>query len=353
MTKPDASMQAQRLGAQLFLSSLATAELMTMYLGVQLGLYDVLAEGPATPAGLATRAGISERYAREWLEQQAVAGIVEVIGDAFELPEGHRLALADRSSPHYIAPLTVLPVGGIAPVLPELMAAMREGKGLPYDAYGEAMRAAQSGMNKPVFEYQLPQWIRSAMPDVHQALRAPGAAIADVGCGTGTSSLVLARTYPMAAVHGFDLDTTAIETARASAPANVERIRFEARDIADYAEGAGAYDLVCIFDALHDMPRPVDVLRACRALLKPGGSVLLMEPKAAERFSVPASEMERFIYTVSVLHCLPVGLMEQPSAATGAVLRPETLRRYASASGFTRTSVLDVSHRFHRLYRLM
>ena len=352
MTAGTPSGRAQSLGAQLFMSSLAAAELMTMYLGVQLGLYDVLAQGPLTPAELAGKAGIGERYAREWLEQQAASGIVEVRNGRFELPEGHKLALADRTSPYYIAPLTVLPVGGISPALPQLMEAMRQGKGLPYDAYGEAMRVAQSGMNKPVFEHQLPQWIRSAMPDVHQALRATGAAIADVGCGTGTSSLVLARTYPQARVHGFDLDATAIETARATIPSNVDRIRFEARDIAGHTEGAGAYDLVCIFDALHDMPRPVDVLRACRALLKPGGSVLLMEPKAGERFTAPASEMERFIYTVSVLHCLPVGLMEQPSAGTGAVLRPETLRRYASAAGFSRTAVLDVDHRFHRLYRL-
>jgi len=363
MTAPSPSARAQALGTQLFLSSLAAAELMTMYLGVQLGLYDVLADGPVTPGELAGRAGIAERYATEWLEQQAAAGIVDV-HDAgvsadcrrFLLPPGHQLALTDRTSPFYIAPLTVLPIGGIAPVLPQLMEAMRLGDGVPYDAYGEPMRAAQSDMNRPVFEHQLAQWIRAAMPDVHQTLRRPGAAIADIGCGTGTSSLVLARTYPSAQVHGFDADAEAIAAARAVVPASADRVRFEVRDMAGLDAAVkpdlGRYDLVCVFDALHDMSRPVDVLRACRALLRPGGSVMLMEPKAGEKFVAPASEVERFIYTVSVLHCLPVGMIEQPSAGTGAVLRPDTLRRYASAAGFTRTTVLDVDHRFHRLYRL-
>ncbi len=359
---PAAQNQAQALGAQLFRASLAAAELMTVYLGVQLGLYDVLAAGPATPAEFAERAGIGPRYATEWLEQQAAAGIVAVddVGAPaqsrrFSLPEGHRLTLTDHTSPYCTAPLTVLPIGGIAPALPRLMAAMREGSGVPGDAYGEAMRTAQTGMNKPVFDNRLAGWLRTALPDVHQVLRRPGAAVADVGCGTGTSTLVLARTYPLAQVHGFDIDAGSVAAARAAVPpAAAGRVRFEARDVATPGEGAdaGRYDLVCVFDALHDMARPVDVLRACRALLRPAGCVLLMEPRAGERFTAPAQEMERFIYSVSVLHCLPLGLTEQPSAGTGAVLRPETLRRYAAAAGFARTTVLDVDHPFHRLYRL-
>jgi SAM-dependent methyltransferase len=362
---PDAEAQARALGTRLFLGGLAAAELMTVYLGVSLGLYQALGTGPATPDQLAGRAGIAGRYAQEWLEQQAVAGLVEVDDPAAEpgqrryrLPEGHRQALAEAASPACLAPLTVLPVGGIAPALPRLAEAMRSGAGVPYDGYGEPLRAAQSGLNRPVFEQQLAGWIRTALPDVHQALRRPGAAIADVGCGTGTAALVLARTYPGAQVRGFDRDPAAVAAARAGVPAAAAgRVRFEVRDLAGPVpapDGAGpdGYDLVCVLDALHDLAQPVAVLRACAGMRKPGGAVLLMEPRAEERFTAPGSDTERFLYAVSVLHCLPVGLAEQPSAGTGAVLRPATVRRFAAAAGFGRTTVLDVAHRFHRLYRL-
>ncbi|MFI5485965.1 class I SAM-dependent methyltransferase [Micromonospora echinaurantiaca] len=375
--------QAQALGGRLFQASLAAAELMTVYLGVRLGLYEALAKGPATAAEFANRAGVAPRYATEWLEQQAAAGIVTVDDGTvpadrrrYTLPEGHRLALTDTGGPWAVAPLSVLPVGGIAPALPRLAEAMRAGTGVPPDAYGEALRAAQAGMNRSVFTDLLPGWLRSALPDVHQALRRPGAAIADVGCGTGTSSLVLARTYPLARVHGFDRDADALATARAAVPAAAaERVRFSAVDLANPADhadaadavdlagpadavdlagpaGAAGFDLVCVLDALHDMARPVEVLAACRAMLKPTGAVLLMEPRAAERFTAPADETERFIYTVSLLHCLPQSLVDEGSVGTGAVLRPETVRRHATAAGFARVTVLDVAHRFHRLYRL-
>ncbi|MFG2103304.1 class I SAM-dependent methyltransferase [Micromonospora echinaurantiaca] len=357
--------QAQALGGRLFQASLAAAELMTVYLGVRLGLYEALAKGPATAAEFADRAGVAPRYATEWLEQQAAAGIVTVDDVTvpadrrrYTLPEGHRLALADTGGPWAVAPLSVLPVGGIAPALPRLAEAMRTGTGVPPDAYGAALRAAQAGMNRSVFTDLLPGWLRGALPDVHQALRRPGAAIADVGCGTGTSTLVLARTYPLARVHGFDRDADALATARAAVPAAAaERVRFTAADLADHSDpadpaGAAGFDLVCVLDALHDMARPVEVLAACRAMLKPTGAVLLMEPRAAERFTAPADETERFIYTVSLLHCLPQSLVDEGSVGTGAVLRPETVRRHATAAGFARVTVLDVAHRFHRLYRL-
>jgi SAM-dependent methyltransferase len=363
---PGPEAQAQALGVRLFLGSLAAAELMATYLGVQLGLYPALAAGPATADELAQRAGIGQRYAREWLEQQAAAGLVEVDDPEavpeqrrFRLPEGHRLALAEPASPFYLAPLTTLPVGGIAPALPRLVQAIRAGAGVPAAGYGEPLRAAQRGMNRPVFEQLLAGWIRTALPDLHQVLRRPGAAIADVGCGTGTAALVLARTYPQARVHGFDRDPAAVAAARAGVPAAAAgRVRFEVCDLArtdPEAAGdgpAGGFDLVCVLDALHDMANPVAVLTACRRLRRPGGAVLLMEPRAQERFTAPAGDVERFLYAVSLLHCLPIGLSERPSAGTGAVLRPDTVRRYAAAAGFPRTTVLPVAHRFHRLYRL-
>jgi SAM-dependent methyltransferase len=164
----------------------------------------------------------------------------------------------------------------------------------------------------------------------------------------------LARAYPNARVHGFDIDAESIaEALRKAERAEVsDRVGFEVRDAADPTL-RGSYDLVCLFDALHEMARPVEVLRTCRSLRAPGGSVLVMDARVADRFMAPASEVERFQYGTSILHCLPACLAEQPSAATGTVMRVGTLRAYAEAAGFDDVEVLLVEDRFHRLYRLV
>ncbi|MFE9403402.1 class I SAM-dependent methyltransferase [Streptomyces sp. NPDC006530] len=353
---------AQALSVRLFMAGLGAAELMTAYLGLRLGLYDALAGGgPATAPQLAERAGIAPRYAREWLEQQAAAGILTTVpGDTepdrrvFVLPPGHAEALTDPGSLFSIAPLVLLPIGGMASVLPQLIDAFRTGQGIAYERFGPELRGGQAGLNRSVFQHQLAGWIAATLPEVHAALGGDGGVVADVACGSGYSSIALAQAYPRARVHGLDLDERSVLDARANArEAGVaDRVTFEVRDAAD-RELAGRYDLVCVFDALHDMARPVEVLRSCRALLAPGGSVLLMEPNVGERFTAPAPETERFQYAVSLLHCLPVGMAEQPSAATGTVMRPGTVRAYASEAGFARVRVLPVRHTFHRLYHLL
>ena len=357
--------QAQSLSLRLFVACLGSAELMTAYLGVRLGLYDALRDKPATPDELAGRTGIGPRYAREWLEQQAAAGILTVDDPRrapdsrlYTLPPGHAEALTDPDSPYYVAPLAVFPVGGIAGVLPQLIEAYRTGKGVPYATYGTGLRGGQGGLNRSVFVNELAGWIRTALPDVHAKLSAGGARIADIACGSGWSSITLARAYPTAVVHGFDLDPASVEDATANAvEAGVaDRLTFAARDAAELAAAVsrdGGYDLVCLLDALHDMARPVQVLAACRAMAAEcGGTVLLMEPRVADRFTAPAREVERFMHAVSLLHCLPVGLSEQPSAATGAMIRPAVVRDYATQAGFRAVRVLPVDHTFHRLYRL-
>jgi 2-polyprenyl-3-methyl-5-hydroxy-6-metoxy-1,4-benzoquinol methylase len=352
--------QAQALATRLFMASLASAELIASYLGMRLGLYRVLADGPVTADELATLAGVAPRYAREWLEQQAASGIVTVDRVAaapqdrrYSLSPGHIEVLTDPDSLFSVTPLTLMPVGGIGRVVPQLLEAFRAGTGLPYDQYGEDFRGGQAGLNKPIFMRLLPGWLRSAMPDVHARLLS-GGRIADIACGAGWSSIALARSYPRAQVDGFDLNAVTIDEARQnSRDSDVGgRVSFEVKDGGDPAL-AGRYDLVCIFDALHDMARPVDVLRTCRRIRTDKGSVLLMEPNVGKHFTAPANETERFFYAISLLHCLPVGLSEQPSAATGTVMRPALVLEYARSAGFSDVQVLPVEYRFHRLYRLV
>lgn len=356
----------QAFSLRLFGAGLASAELMTCFLGLELGLYEALRRtGPATAAQVAEAADLDARMVREWLEQQTCAGVLTVdTPDAppenrqFALPPAHAQALLDADSPHWIAPLVVMPIGGMAAVLPQVVEAYRGRRGLPYAAYGEALRGGQAGLNRGVFEHHLPGWISRHLPDVDARLQVPGSSIADVACGSGLSTLALARMFPDAEVHGLDLDEASIRDAEANLAAADpseglrDRVTFLAGDAGQAGDaGAAGHTLVCVFDALHDMSAPVDVLRACRRLMAPGGAVLLMEPSVGERFAPAAPDSERFHYAVSVLHCLPVGMSQTPSAATGTVMRPDTVRAYAAEAGLD-TRVIDVGHPFHRLYRL-
>lgn len=375
MTTPvlETSAAARRdaLAERIFKATIDAFELFHLYLGERLGLYRALRElGDANAAELAGAAGIAERYAREWLEQQAVAGVVEVAADEedgarrrYRLPAGHAEVLLDGDSLSYTAPLA-LGVGGIARMLPEVAAAFRGGDGVPYEAYGPDLRDCIARMNRPMFLRQLAgEWL-PALPELHARLQAdPPARVADVGCGTGWSAIAVALAYPRVLVHGLDLDEDSIaEARRNAAQAGVaDRVTFEARDAAAWpspggvrATGpAGGYDLVCAFEAVHDMADPVAALRGMRAMRAEGGVVLVGDEKVAESFTAPGDELERLNYGWSALHCLPSGMVQQPSAATGTVMRPATLRRFARQAGFADVEVLPIEHDFWRFYGLV
>jgi ubiquinone/menaquinone biosynthesis C-methylase UbiE len=326
-------------------------ELYCLYLGDRLGLYRALAGRTAvTPDELAGAAGIHPRYAREWLEQQAVAGILELEDGRFRLPRGHAAALADADAEAFSPPLARSAVA-LAQPLPALMDAFRTGGGVPWTAYGDDGREAQADMNRVQFLAHLgSEWLPS-MPDVHARLREPGARVADLACGAGWSSIAIARAYPEVRVDGFDGDAASIELARANVDAEglADRVRFQVQDATEPA--AGGYDLVCVFEAIHDMSRPVEALRAMRALAARDGAVLVMDERTNETLTVGDPE-ERYFYGASVLGCLPTGMSEQPSAATGTVMRPATFAGYAQAAGFSDVEMLDIEHRFFRFYRL-
>jgi 2-polyprenyl-3-methyl-5-hydroxy-6-metoxy-1,4-benzoquinol methylase len=154
-------------------------------------------------------------------------------------------------------------------------------------------------------------------------------------------------------VEGLDLDEESVALARQNLAGTgvADRVSFEARDAGD-PELAGSYQLVTVFEALHDMSRPVEVLRALRGLVAEDGAVVVMDERVADTFTAPGDEIERIMYTYSVLCCLPVGRSERPSAATGTVMRTDTLRSYATDAGFSEVEVLPIEHDVFRLYRL-
>lgn len=333
----------------------------TVYLGHRLGLYGALAGTDAlTSEELAVRTGTNERYAREWLEEQAVVGILEVADEKasarerrYRLPSGHAEVLHDRDSVNYLAPLTHAVVG-VTRQLEKLEAVFRTGGGIPFADYGEDLRNGVAELNRPMFLNQLGSQYLPAIPDIHRRLSAdPPARVADIGCGTGWSSIGMALSYPKILVDGFDLDVASIGDARENARrAGLNgRLRFEVRDAADPDLG-GRYDLVTAFECIHDMSDPVGALAAMGRLAGKNGSVIVMDERTNEHFSTAENPVEQLIYGFSVLGCLPAGLAEQPSAATGTVMRPGTLGRYAREAGFHDIEILPIHNDFYRFYRL-
>jgi len=336
-------------------------ETLGVYLGLELGLYQALADlGTATQAELAATAGIAPRYAREWLEQQAVAGYLACDDPGrpaeqrrYRLPAGHAEVLLDADSPYHAAPVAGM-LASVARVLPQLLQAYRTGDGVPYAAYGQQMRRGIAAVNRPMFLHELASSWLPAVPDLDRRLRStPPARVLDLGCGLGASSVALARAYPRAQVLGVDLDEASVAEARAQAAEEgvADRVTFLVGDAAQVA-AEGPFDLVTVFEALHDMGDPVGALRAACALLAPGGSVLVADERVADRFTAPGDPTERFMYGWSILHCLPATLAERPVEATGTVLRAPTVARWAAAAGFSGFEVLPIDNPFWRFYRM-
>ena len=357
---PTAEARRDELAERLFGSINATFDLAAVYIGDRLGLFRALAEtGPSTSVELAAGTGLVERYVREWLEHGAVIGFLladeaeDALARRYRLPEGHEEVFLDELSLAYTTPM-IRAVAAAMRRLPEIMDVFAEGGGVPWSDYGPDLREGQAAGNRPQFHHLLgTDWL-PAITDVHERLMVdPPARIADLGCGEGWSTIAIARAYPKARVDGIDLDDPAIAQARRNLEGSgvADRVAFHARDAAEPAL-RGAFDLVTIFEAVHDMSQPVAVLRAARELLAPGGTLLVVDERVAERFTAPGDDIERLMYGFSLLVCLTNAMAEEPSVGTGTVMRPETMRRYALDAGFREMTILPIEHPIFRFYRL-
>jgi 2-polyprenyl-3-methyl-5-hydroxy-6-metoxy-1,4-benzoquinol methylase len=357
----DVDARRDALVERLFEATLGAMDVLAVYLGDRLGLYRALADrGALTSDELAQVSGTHERYVREWLEQQATSGLLDV-DDAdvdarerrYSLPPGHDEALLDETSLNYMAPVGKL-IAACAKPLDAVVQAFRSGDGVPYADYGVDLHEGQAGFTRPMFEKLLgTEWL-PAVPQVHERLqREPPARVADVACGEGHSTLAIARAYPRVKVDGIDLDKASLDAAQRHLVGSglEDRVTFQHRDAAD-VELEGTYDLVYMHESLHDMSYPVDVLGACRGMLAEGGSVVVGDERVADRFIAPGDELERFYYGFSILHCLPVGMVGEGAAGTGTVMRADTVRRYAEEAGFSGFEVLPIENDFYRFYRL-
>jgi 2-polyprenyl-3-methyl-5-hydroxy-6-metoxy-1,4-benzoquinol methylase len=333
-------------------------ELFAVHLGRRLGLYETLARhGALTPAELATLAGIDERYAQEWLEQQAVAGVVAADGGPpadrrFALPDDHRGVLVDPLDGDHLAPFADMVVG-IAGALDDVADAYRTGGGVPYARYGATFRHGQGAINRPAFGADLVKAWLPAVAGVADRLAA-GGRVVDVGCGHGWSSIAVRSAWPGAEVIGVDSDAASVEEARRHAERAGVDVRFlvPGDTSTDDLAALAPVDVVLVLEVLHDLADPVGLLTAARRALAPGGVVVVADEAVAESFTAPGDDLERMMYGWSVTHCLPASRAEAPSAALGTALRPATLAALAADAGFASCDVVDVDAGFFRIYRL-
>jgi 2-polyprenyl-3-methyl-5-hydroxy-6-metoxy-1,4-benzoquinol methylase len=239
----------------------------------------------------------------------------------------------------------------LAQALDIMTAEFRRGRGVDFGAF--ELHDIQAAFTRPVFAHHLVQEWLPALPDVQARLDAGDAVrIVEIGCGEGRAAITIAKAYEHVTVDGFDLDEASIAAAhRAAQEAGVGgRVHFHLRDASD-ASIRGHYDLALAIEMVHDVPDPVGILRTMRAFTDPDGAVLVVDERSEDAFRVPASDMERFFYTFSTLHCLAVS-MQDNGVGTGTVMRAESVREYARAAGFSDIEVLDVEHPQFRLYRL-
>lgn len=355
----NASADVDQFKGRLSNAVLGAMDMWAIYLGEQLGFYLTLAShGPMMTEELSKAAATDARYTREWLEQQTVTGILTVDDPSLEaaerrytLPAAHAEVLTSRDSLDYLAPLVrVVATGGIQ--LPALVQAYRNGGGVSWEQFGPDMRNGQAEMNRPWFLTALGTDLFPSVPDLHQRLL-KGGRVADIGCGEGWSSIAIAQAYPNVTVDGFDIDLPSIENARHHAlDAGVpERVQFHDSD-ADSLGFDAEFDAVTAFECIHDLPHPVTVLSTMRTLAKEDGHVVVMDERISDSFPGRGDDLERIMYGFSLFICLRDGMSHAESAATGTVMRPNTLRKYAQQAGFSDIETLPIENDQWRFYRL-
>jgi SAM-dependent methyltransferase len=304
-------------------------------IGEKLGLYKALQAGPMTPAELASATGTDERYLREWLASQAAGGYI-TYDDAtgkFSLTEEQAFTLANEDSPAYLPGAFELALGSLAAV-PRIAESFRTGAGMGWHEHEDGVFHGCEKFFRPGYAANLVStWIPS-LEGVEEKLKA-GARVADVGCGKGASTLLLAQSYPKSEFFGFDYHDKSIEAARESARQQglSDRVRFEVAKAKEYP-GAG-YDFVCVFDCLHDMGDPVGAARHVRESLAQDGTWMIVEPFANDRLKDNLNPVGRVYYSFSTLLCTPCSRSQEVGLCLGAQAGEARIRQVVSESGFT------------------
>ena len=315
----------------------ATVNAGLIVVGDRLGLYKAMAaNGPVTSADLAEKTGTSERYVREWLNAQAAGGYVKYdpATQRYELPPEQAMALADENSPAFVAGAFELATATLK-AEPEIEERFRTGAGLGWHEHDHSVFTGCERFFRPGYNANLVSTWIPALDGVEEKLRV-GAKIADVGCGLGASSRLLAESYPRSRVIGFDYHKESIELARQKAKeAGIgDRLSFEVSPASSFP-GTG-YDLIAVFDSLHDMGDPVGAAKHVKQALAPDGTWLIVEPIAGDSVEQNLNPVGRAYYAFSSFLCVPNSLSQPVGLALGAQAGQRRIHDIVTAAGFTR-----------------
>jgi 2-polyprenyl-3-methyl-5-hydroxy-6-metoxy-1,4-benzoquinol methylase len=308
-------------------------------LGDKLNLYKAMAgAGAMTPAQLANKTGTNERMVREWLNAQAAGGIVtfDAANGAYTLPEEHALAMAVEDSPVFL-PGAYQVLASIMRDEPKIEQAFRTGKGMGWHEHDVCLFRGTERFFRPGYAAHLiSEWI-PALTGVEAKLKAGGTA-ADVGCGHGASTILMAKAFPKSHFYGFDYHDASISAAQLAAEEEgvADRITFAVAPAKSFPKEGSGYDLVTFFDCLHDMGDPVGAARHVRQTLASEGSWMLVEPMAGDAVQENLNPVGRIFYCASTMICTPASLSQEVGAALGAQAGEKTLRKVLNEGGFTR-----------------
>lgn len=303
--------------------------------GAKLGLYKALAEmGLATSNDLAKRLGLDERYVREWLSAQAASGFVdyEPEGERFSMNPEQQMALSNEDSPVYVAPAFELIASAYIDE-PKITDAFKSGNGVGWHEHHECLFRGTEKFFRPGYRANLVSSWLPALDGVVNKLT-EGALVADIGCGAGASTIIMAEAFPNSRFVGFDYHGKSIDRAREAAgeAGNPPNVRFE---VASAKEASGKdYDLVCIFDALHDMGDPVGASRHIRDMLKPDGTFMIVEPYANDGLAENMNPVGRMYYSASTMICTPGSRAQEVGLALGAQAGEARLTQVLKDGGF-------------------
>jgi 2-polyprenyl-3-methyl-5-hydroxy-6-metoxy-1,4-benzoquinol methylase len=315
----------------------AGASIPLVLIGDKLGLYKAMADGePVTPAELAERTGCHERYIREWLSQQAASGYVEYDPDAatFRLPPEQGRARAQADSPVFIPGAFQL-LAAIVKDEPHITERFRSGDGMPWSDHDHDLFEGTERFFRPGYTANLTSAWLPALDGVVERLET-GIRVADIGCGHGASTILMAQAYPNSSFTGSDYHEGSIDAARRAAErAGVaDRVTFEVARAKEF--GGGPYDLVCVFDALHDLGDPVGAARHVRSQLADDGTWLVVEPNAGDRLEDNINPIGRAFYAGSTMLCTPNSLSQEVGLALGAQAGEKRLTEVLNQGGFSR-----------------
>ena len=318
------------------------------YLGVKTGLFSSMAgKGAMTPAEVVAASGLHARYVEEWLKGMTAAGYLDhdAAADRYTLPEEHAYLLASDGTDHFMGGL-FLAAPAMLRVAPQVAQAFRDGGGVPFEAFGPDIVEALDMINAGQYEQRFTSFWLTKLPEVTQRLEQGGRAL-DVGCGVGRVGAAIARAFPKCEVVGLDPDPGSIERAR-RVSGGAGRVRFVAESTTSFDGGEG-FDLITACDCMHDFATPGRTLREIRRLLKPGGTLFIVEPRAGDTLAENTHPIGAVYYGFSLFHCMTQSLAAG-GPGLGTCMGPARTEELLRDAGFTEVTQVDIRSQTNMFY---